>query len=77
MDTSTFTDNTFFLKLSSDSSEGENKHCEFQEFLTTALAPLMTTKHSFGGWTSFQMEGWKVLVLMLLGRMVSKFPFEN
>lgn len=53
MDPSTLTENTFFLKLSSDSSEGENEHCEFQEFLTAALAPLMTTKYSFGGWTSF------------------------
>jgi len=60
MDASTLTENTFFLKLSSDSSEGENEHCEFQEFLTTALAPLMTTKYSFGGWTSFsdgRLEG--------------------
>ena len=53
MDTSTLTENTFFLKLSSDSSEGENEHCEFQEFLTTVLSPLMTTKYSVGGWTSF------------------------
>ena len=53
MDLSTLTEDTLFLMLSSDSEEEENEHCEVQEFLTAALAPLMSTKYSVGGWTSF------------------------
>ena len=54
MDVSALPENTSFLTISSDSDEDEvNEHCEVQEFLTAALAPLMTTKYSVGGWTSF------------------------
>ena len=54
MDVSALPENTSFLTISSDSDEDEvNEHCEVQEFLTAVLAPLMTTKYSVGGWTSF------------------------
>lgn len=53
MDSSSLSEDTSFLLLSSDSNQMENQHCEVMEFLTAVLAPLMTTNQSIGGWTSF------------------------